>query len=272
LAEKIMDKIEHLDVDRAVDTLETAGIFVQEEFLDSNTLSRVREEYEQLFSQSITGVTLGDHPPGRMATIETGATDEKGPNTILEIFLSNAFRTVAERYMPKNSVFNDRILATHEFRSGPTTDTHFDSVRTLKFFIYLLDTDEGNGAFRYAHGTHTSNSSYRHRFLQNGGHLLDLQNIPSAAEPINLVPICAPAGSLLIFDTDGFHAGGVIGDDSRERKVLRARSVFSGQPRLHPRRFSPMWFRRRFNVLPPNPPFDIPGRARTGGSARMDAG
>jgi hypothetical protein len=268
---KVMDSLEQLDVDNVVETLEAAGIFVQERFLDGDTLDRTNKEFAELFSQRITGVTLGDHPPGRMATIEPEAADANCPQTILETFLSSSFKSVAEKYMPENSVFNDRILATHEFKSGPTTDTHFDSVRTLKFFIYLLDTDESNGAFRYARGTHKRNTAYRQEFLQNGGHLLDLQNIPSTAESMELESICAPAGSLLIFDTDGFHSGGVIGGQSRERKVLRARSVFSGQPRLHPRRFTPMWFRRRFNFFPPTPPFDMAGRARTGGSSRMDA-
>lgn len=266
-----MDKMNQLNIDTAVRTLGNEGIFVQERFFDHETLEQINREFELLFSQSFPGVTLGDHPPGRMATIETSAADASCLQTILRIFLSDSFRLIAEKYMPENSVFNDRILATHEFKSGPTTDTHFDSVRTLKFFIYLLDTDESNGAFKYARGTHKSNSAYRQQFLQNGGHLLELQNIPSATESMELVPICAPAGSLLIFDTDGFHSGGVIVDEPRERKVLRARSVFSGQPRLHPRRFTPMWFRRRFKLFAPNPPFDIPGRAKTGGSSRMDA-
>jgi hypothetical protein len=257
-----------LDIDQTVKSLRAEGICVFEGFLDRKTLEHLNDEFDQLFSRTISGVSFGVHPPGKMATVDTEKCEDGLLPTIFKIFLSSSFRLVAERYLPTGSVFNDKIVATHDVKTGPISDIHFDSLRALKFLIYLLDSDQSNGAFGYARRTHTENTAYRETFLRSGGRLLDLQNIPAESESVELTPICAPAGSLIIFDTDGFHSAGTLADAANERKILRARSAFSGQPRLRPRRFSPMWFRRRFSLFSAEPPFAIPGRASTGGSSR----
>jgi len=257
-----------LNIDQTIKTLNAEGVCVFDGFLDHKTLKCLNDEFKHLFSRRIPGVSLGVHPPGKMATVDTKRCKRSALPTILEIFLSTLFRSVAQRYLPHDSVFHDKIVATHEVKIGPTSDIHFDTLRTLKFLFYLIDVDESDGAFRYGRGTHAENTAYRERFLRSGGRRLDLQNIAADSESVELTPICAPAGSLIIFDTDGFHSGGYIKDGTRERKILRARSIFAGQGRLRPRRLSPMWFRRRFNIFLPKPPFEIPGRARTGGSSR----
>jgi len=139
----------------------------------------------------------------------------------------------------------------------------------LKFMLYLLDANEANGAFRYAIGSHHKNTKLRRRYVLCGGKLIRLPNICSPKESIPLRSISGPAGTLIIFDTDGFHSGGniLLG---KERRVLRSRYLFSGQPPIRPNMFSFQWVREsslnplKF-VLPLLAP---PGRSSTGGTAR----
>jgi hypothetical protein len=244
------------------------GIFIAPGLITGPAMDQLRSEFERIFSERNPAVAPGIHPSGAMTRIDTRRSQASEFPTILSIFLSETFRQIACSYLPEGSTFNDCIVATHDYNSGQITDTHFDSLRTLKFFIYLSGTDIDNGAFQYARGTHTENSAYRDRFLENGGQLLDIQNIPADDEAVDLEAICGPAGTLMIFDTDGFHSAGQILGAGKERRVLRSRSVFANQGKLHPKRLSPMWLRRRLGVFPPRIPEIIPGRYRSAGSSR----
>lgn len=260
-----------VDAERALRDLTAAGLHVVERVFEGDVLERLRREQESALAHESAGVAFAKHPPGRMARIDTAAASGGALSTVLEAFRSPTLTGIARRYAPAGSRVHDQLVASHDTQPIPITDVHFDAVRTIKCLVYLLDTDEDNGAFRYARGTRAENTAYREEFLRRGGHLLELQNVAADEEDVALEPICAPAGSLVLFDTDGYHAGGRIRQPGRERRVLRARTVFAGQPALRPRRFTPMWFRRRFGVLVPRRPFEVAGRSSTAGAARAES-
>jgi hypothetical protein len=263
-------EMQTLDPDLAVRTLKRDGIFVVERYLTDEALGRLSREFELLFDRRLDGVSPEDHPPGRSVRIRSSQARRDAIPGILEIFLSDGFREVSQRYLPSGSEFNLEIVATHETKTIPITNTHFDNLRSLKFMIYLMDTDEANGAFRYAKGTQSANERFRRHYLICGGRLDDLPNIAGEDEGVWPQPICAPAGSLLIFDTEGFHSGGCL-TMGRERKVMRARSLYSGQPIGYPSRFSLERLRRsRFNPLRMLAPSFPPSRKATRGRARAD--
>ena len=257
--------LRRFDSEAALATLRRGGCVVVEEFIPQQRIAQLRQEFERLFDTSAPGVDVGVHPPGRMSTICTTTTPMSFFPLIFEVFFDARLKSLAEGYLPGSKV-NEKIIATHEQRPGPITSVHFDMMRALKFLVYLSDTDEGNGAFRYALGSHHANADLRERFVTQGGYLADLPNIASPYEEIELVAVVASAGALVAFDTEGFHAGGTMLPD-RERRVLRSATYFPNVYSISPPRFSLDWFRRRLG-FPRRPPLQVAGRRSSSGNAR----
>jgi ectoine hydroxylase-related dioxygenase (phytanoyl-CoA dioxygenase family) len=259
-----------IDVRATINTLKSDGFCFIEALLDQDTVAGLNVEFQKVFDELPLGVSMGTHPPGRMATIDTQTCDAASLPITHSVFMSSKFRIISEAMLSKGSKINDKIVMTHETKVMPISDIHFDSQRALKTLIYLLDTDVGNGATSFCKGSHVENRAYRKEFLSQGGHLMDLQNIvpETELESIDLECVSGPAGSMVIFDTDCWHSGGCLENDTKERRIIRSRSKFAGQPPMRPNRFSPLWFRRRFNIFLPPPPFEIPGRERTRGTSR----
>lgn len=256
------------DSDAALATLRRSGCVVVEDFIPQQRIVRLQQEFDRLFEISVQGVSVGIHPPGRMSTIDTTAAPVNFCPQMFEAFFDPRLLSLAEEYLPGAKV-NQRIIATHELRPGPITDVHFDMLRALKFLVYLSDTDERNGAFRYALESHHSNADLREKFVTQRGYLADLPNIASPFEEIELVPIIAGAGALIIFDTEGFHSGGTMLPNT-ERKVLRSSTYFPNDCSIAPPRFSLDWLRSRVG-LRYRPPVEVAGRKSTSGAARKPA-
>ena len=95
---------------------------------------------------------------------------------------------------------------------------HFDKRQVLKFFIYLTDTDERNGAMRVSPGSQTLNRQSRLDAMERGTlseipNLLPEPEVPSA-------PITGPAGTIFVFDTDVAHGAGQV-EPGRSRRTMR---------------------------------------------------
>ncbi|NIS91283.1 MAG: hypothetical protein GTN98_14615 [Woeseiaceae bacterium] len=259
-----------IDVSATIDSVRSDGFCFIEGLFDQATVAELNAEFQKVFEELPPGVSEGVHPPGRMATIDVQNNDPESLPVTRAIFQSSSIRSICEALLSSSSGINDKILMTHETKVTPITDVHFDSQRALKIMIYLLDTDPSNGVISFCKGSHVENTAYRNKFLSKGGHLLDLQNVASQIdlESSFLEALSGPAGSMVIFDTDCWHSGGCLEDDTKERRIIRSSSKFPNQPPLQPTRLSPLWFRRRFNLFLPEPPFDMPGRERTRGTAR----
>ena len=266
-ADTLDDKIATRDV---VDRIRSDGYCFLEALLDRETVNSLNAEFKNAFQKLPCGVSIGIHPPGQMASIDTHVCNHSALPTIFSVFFSPPLKAIAESFSPAGSRFNEKIALTHETTVTPISDLHFDSQRALKFLVYLVDTDDSNGAFGYVKGSHVQNTAYREKFLSQGGHLLDLQNVAAEQhlERHAVDRLDGPAGSMIIFDTDGWHVAGCLADNNKERKIIRGRSPFPGQPDVRPKRFSPMWFRRTFHIFPPQRPFEIPNRHSSAGTSR----
>ena len=121
-------------------------------------------------------------------------------------------------------MFCRKIQVRHLADNRFGTEVHFDAIRTLKFMIYLTETDEANGALRYAPRSHRANSVFRKGFLVRGNRVIDIPNVPAPSEGVEVVPVPAPAGTLLIFDTEGFHSAGAL-LPGRERRTFISTSL-----------------------------------------------
>ena len=243
------------------------GAVVFPEFFGSHLVSILHEEFHKAFNSPLECLSKVDHPPGKSVSITTQLLKADQFPAIASIFLNPILEDIANEVLPINSTFQDRIGLTHAYQPTAITDIHFDAKRSLKFFLYLVDTDKTNGAFSFAAGTHIENSAYRQSFLDQGGQLKNLLNVASKSESIQLKPVCGPAGTFIIFDTDIFHQGGTL-QPGMERKVIRARSLFGGQPDFlrHPK-FSLAWWRNTIN--PPKTPGSYNGRRSTAGRSRV---
>jgi hypothetical protein len=185
-------------------------------------------------------------------------------------FYTDWSRAVARGYLGSHCAYQERVVCTHELRElHPITAPHFDSLRSLKFLIYLLDTDERNGAFRFAPGTHTANAESAQAWRDAGGRVRDTPNVATEDEAGALQSVNGPAGTLVVFDSDGFHSGGML-QPGTERRVVRAQCY--PRPRLHlqPRRLSTQWFREVvWNPLLRRSP--VPSRPATSGHSNVRA-
>jgi len=76
--------------------------------------------------------------------------------------------------------------------------------------IYLNDVDRGNAALRYAAGTHRTNHAFRIAYMRAAGAPESLPDIPAPEERMELADLEGPAGTVILFDSEGFHSAGTL--------------------------------------------------------------
>lgn len=210
--------------DQVLETLHREGISVHEGYVPGELLGALRDEFERYLAQSDEGVTQIEHRPGRafrIALDEPHLRERNRKNSrIASTFFTEFLEEIAAAYLP-DADFCNEVLGTNEFRAMPLTDVHFDTRRSLKFMVYLDDTTARNGAFSYVNGSHSQNAGYRKRFAKLGGVPEMIPNALPEEHRARAVSIEASAGTLIIFDTDGFHAGGIL-QPGTTRRVVRA--------------------------------------------------
>lgn len=215
-----------LQKEQVLETLRRDGISVQEGFISGDLLEEVRDEFDRFLASEEEGVMHVEHKPGKAFRIVLDDPElrelNRGRSRIASLFFDDDLKAIAEAYLPDARYCNG-LLGTNEFRAMPVTEVHFDTLRSLKFMIYLDDTTAENGAFSFARGTHKKNSAYRNRFAALGGVPNLLPNALPEEHRGRVESIEAKAGTLIFFDTDGLHAGGVL-QPGTSRRVIRAHS------------------------------------------------
>ena len=109
---------------------------------------------------------------------------------------------------------------THEASSGG--GWHRDSfLPQFKSMIYLSDVHSGNGEFHYITGSHTLSSkihlshALQHSLYQDRFSASEIEDHFLSKSSARLVKCCAPAGTLIIFDSSAIHRGSPISSGSR---------------------------------------------------------
>ncbi|MDA7803428.1 phytanoyl-CoA dioxygenase family protein [Crocinitomix sp.] len=204
-----------------LDVLKENGIAVIEEFYDLDTVKELIKEFNFILSNEISGVSKFDYSVGQCKIINKLECDFANFKKTQEIFYRNDFQDIADAYLKVNNELNKEIFVVKDIVGSKhhANDLHFDVVSTFKFFIYLTDTNEENGAFSCVPGSHKRTAKIREEL----GDDISYENreltrkLPYTEDEV--ISVNGKAGTLIIFDTDVFHkAGNVI---KGERLVMR---------------------------------------------------
>lgn len=144
----------------------------------------------------------------------------------LKNLVSNTYiKNIFEQLVP--DIKCQEIFISHEFKNKSKERNnylHFDRLRCLKAIVYLKDVDSiDNGPFSIVPKTHNKSAELRRSFknesnYENKKNRIDIDYINLYKEPI---PILGKAGTLVLFDTDTWHLGGIV-QNNCERKVIRS--------------------------------------------------
>lgn len=210
---------------QVVEILSTAGIVVLPGWMDSSRLKAIQEEVATLLYGQAESAESLDYSTGRAVRIETS----KMPNfyrALRREFGLPWMRETARLFFRGESyAFNYDMIAVRDIvgTDHAARRPHYDRTPNLKFFAYLTDTTEETGAFCCVPGSHNfakevqaENRAIRRLPQQN-----DTRILPESMTE-GLLPVEAPAGSLLVIDSDIVHCGAPV--RSGHRVAVRSRS------------------------------------------------
>lgn len=226
-----------------VSMLNRHGIAHIPDFADSDELKALRQEFERLLTRTEDWIKPLKYAHGRAASITRERMDASVfPNTV-RVFDSDFMKSVLNHYFGTPSLLNDDIFITHDKDDPePINPLHFDRIHSLKFFLYLLDTRREDGAFDFGPGTHYEGFSRRQNHTRRGGRVFTIPNVVHDEENWDTFPIEGAAGTLIIFDTDGFHRGGIV-SAGRKRMVMRGHSHHDPVEQYNPAPLTRQWWR-----------------------------
>ncbi len=232
----------NLDIDHVVNCLNADGIYMSRGLLGEETVRKLNDEFDLLLAHEFKGVKQSkQRGRGRSFRVKYKSLENGTLPACREVFFCENFKSIASKYMPSGSRINSDLVGTYDDKYPSFIFDHFDTLRALKFMIYLLDTNQENGAFCYARGTQIDNAQLRRRHFRFGGSCESLPKVLVRGDFVSQESFTGPAGTVIIFDTEGFHRAGKMADGTT-RRIIRSRCLFPNQPIKHPKKFSRQWF------------------------------
>lgn len=238
-----------IDTDTFLKTLKKDGVFIIEDFLKKEELEHLTHEVKDTHEKSGIEYKFG-------TLYNTGALKNlKHKKAHYQSFNKSWMFDLFVKY--NNGVtkgFGQDIYSTHDFifdgslaRNGYL---HFDRNHALKYFIYLTDTTQENAAFFIQPKSHKigkklrinqwngffprPNESTFYKILRKilskkHEHIKNIIEI-DYKEYLNkneIIAVEQKKGSLIVFDSDCFHKGGLIKEQGKERLILRMHNHLS---------------------------------------------
>ncbi|MCB1202735.1 MAG: phytanoyl-CoA dioxygenase family protein [Verrucomicrobiae bacterium] len=227
--------------------------------IDSDTLARLRVEYDEILATDEAGVKdLGVEVGKACNVIRAELAEGRFPAT-MEFFSRPWMQEASDLYWGEPRILNDNIFVTREIPGTQhlAQSLHFDVQETLKFFLYLNDVTRENGAFSCVPGSIGHTRAVR---AESGSELSYENREYSRQHPFSeeeIVPVEGPAGTLIVFTTEVWHRAGLV--SSGERHVMRGhtRTPIGGKARKkknseegrkadRPKRKKRSWLQRLF--------------------------
>jgi hypothetical protein len=217
------------NVKSVVSDLNEKGYYVKENYISSNDcLSILNQSYEiEGYYKLDNNPDISNYkkrfdrqsPKGTMFSY-----DESALLNIKEIqdIISNPFLTnIATDYfegLPILSAVN--MWWSTKFKDTPDSECaqkfHFDmdSLKWLKFFIYITDVKKKNGPHTFVTGSHKVNS-FPYQIRKAGYSRIDDYVVINKFGASNLIEFDKPAGTLIVEDTKGLHKGKNVEEGDR---------------------------------------------------------
>ena len=210
--------------DDILDTLRKYGIAVLPGYFSGPALASLNTEFDKMLdrAEALNFNVIERAEAKTVAIVRNRLPAEEFP-TIAETFGLPFMAAIAKAFYGGPTVaLNHQIYANlNKGTADPIADLpfvpHLDKIRTLKFFVYLTDTLQENGAMGVVPGSHKANEAHRRECLKSNP---DFRAVTNVIPDPDTVPVEGPAGTLFIFDTDVTHLAGHV-RPGYERRILR---------------------------------------------------
>ena len=217
-------------VDDIIATVRRWGIIVFPEFVPAKSLAALNAEFDAMMAQRASlGFVRDEYDNLANIRVVRARLDRTAFPATSTFFSDPMMTAVADAYYGPGlyrlnyEIFVSNLAETQGPQHAPPFALHFDRKNLLKFFIYLTDTDESNGAMRASPGSNGRNRVARLESLKTTN-VRDVENVvPEPATPS--MPITGPAGTMFVFDTDVCHGASVVGS-GRTRRTMRGHTEF----------------------------------------------
>lgn len=211
-------------------------------YLNPVQVNSLVQEFETCFHYQAEWLKQLDYSVGQGASITREKIDPSVFPITAELFGSPFMAEITNQYLGKPNFLNHEIYVVKDVVGSQhvAQDLHYDKIPTLKFFIYLNDTTEENGAFQCVPGSQTWT---REQQQENRSKNVRPERDETRVIPDDLakqaIPIEGKVGTLIIFHTDTLHGAGIV--KSGERWVMRGHSRLPEHLNADSKRNSKLW-------------------------------
>jgi|TARA_R110000824_G_scaffold43928_6_gene128200 hypothetical protein len=206
--------------------LTTQGYSIIENFLPN--VSTVKAEVLNLLKNTQDDSTYKFGKALRLGAISENYSNSPNMAKVLD---QEWMFSLAKKYLNRDKLFTE-IFVTNDYRNDQGLEAngilHFDKFHTLKYMLYLEDCNKSNGAFSVVPESHIDGKFLREKAWQQTEVYQDIKNKPLndygedfGYSEESVVALEGKAGTLIVFDTDTFHRGGVV-EDGKERLLIRS--------------------------------------------------
>lgn len=221
--------------DEIVNAVKTRGFYILPNALSDVVLNQMRQEFRTIIKGESNGSYAVDKHEGsvcvRMKPVLT-LENARFFSAIHAFFNSAIFRKLTKLYYLGEKFGSEYMTEIFVHETPETNDPlsgelHWDRTQTLKFWVYLDEVSENAGPMIVEENSAERNRKMRIKMHQEKSTLVGgVDNVLSQTVN-NLIPMAAPAGSILIHNTDASHgASNVLPGNVRRivRGHCRARS------------------------------------------------
>tara|TARA_Y100001938_G_scaffold73182_1_gene101389 strand:- start:5529 stop:6311 length:783 start_codon:yes stop_codon:yes gene_type:complete len=227
-------------------SLKREGYFVLKDFITKEQLKVVLNEYDSVFNiipdktqayldtpNKLRHEPEGSYSSGKHLRLHKPAYPHF-PN-LISLFNNYTMKSISDAYCGLHNDYMMQIFMSYEHNVCENKEDwarnywlHWDPYPALKYFLYLTDIDSGSAPTCFVPGTRKFGRECRKKMplhstagWNNGtpNRLEDWHKDPKYTNS-DAIPLYASAGTLLIFDTDLLHHGGLITEEGKERKVI----------------------------------------------------